>query len=113
VKRRIELKAVMPKTPGQRLAVFSLLGLGIIDSLASGMLTATDAIRTFFHADNCLFVRQSLRNKIADRLMSAGVQLPDLFDALPAEEAYREFQHELTEMRTLCLKLLEDKTLVA
>jgi hypothetical protein len=45
--------------------------------------------------------------------MSHGVQLPDLFDLLPADEAHRQFQHELATMRTLCLKLLEDKQLVA
>jgi hypothetical protein len=30
-----------------------------------------------------------------DEIMSRGVQLPDLFEALSAEEAHREFQHEL------------------
>ena len=39
--------------------------------------------------------------------MSHGVQLPDLFDCLPTEEAQREFYHELETMRSLCLKLLE------
>jgi hypothetical protein len=45
--------------------------------------------------------------------MSHGVQLPDLFDALPPEAAVREFQHELSAMRSLCLKILETKKLVA
>jgi len=40
--------------------------------------------------DNCLFVRKHLRNKIVDEIMSRGVQLTDLFDTLPAEEAQRE-----------------------
>ena len=39
--------------------------------------------------------------------MSHGVQLPDLFDCLPTEEAQREFLHELEMIRSLCLKLLE------
>ena len=39
--------------------------------------------------------------------MSHGVQLPDLFTCLPAEEAQREFLHELETMRSLCLKLLD------
>jgi hypothetical protein len=45
--------------------------------------------------------------------MSRGVQLPDLFDVLPTEEAHRELQRELVTMRSLCLKLLEDQQLVA
>jgi hypothetical protein len=39
--------------------------------------------------------------------MSHGVQLPDLFDCLPAEEAQREFFHELETIRSLSLQLLE------
>jgi len=54
-----------------------------------------------------------LKEKIADQIMSHGVQLPDLFDALPAEEAQREFQREVTTMHSLCLKLLEDKQIAA
>jgi hypothetical protein len=60
-----------------------------------------------------LFIRKRLRNKLADELMGAGVQLPDLFAALPAQEAQRQFQRELAAMRSLCLKLLENKRLVA
>jgi hypothetical protein len=40
--------------------------------------------------------------------MSHGIQLTDLFDSLPAEEAQREYLHELEMMRSLCLKLLEN-----
>jgi len=94
-------------------ALFALLTLGILESLTSGLLSATDALRVFFHAQNCLFVRHELRNKTADEIMSRGVQLPDLFDALPTAEVQREFQHELATMRSLCLKLLEEKKLVA
>jgi hypothetical protein len=39
--------------------------------------------------------------------MSHGAQLADLFDVLPADEVHREFRHELSAMRALCLKLLE------
>lgn len=67
----------------------------------------------FFHAENCLFVRRHLRAKLADKIMSHGVQLPDLFDILPAEKAHRKFQRELAKMRELCLRLLESKRLVA
>lgn len=88
-------------------ALFAWINLGIIQSLASGVITATDAIRVLYHAENCLFVRNQLQDKLADRVMSHGVQLADLFDAMPMDEAHREFQHELEQMRRLCLQLLE------
>src|SRR3989442_1072285 len=101
------------EVPGQPLALLALLTLGILESLANGLLSATDALRVFFHAENCLFVRKHLRDKLADAIMSHGVQLPDLFEALPPEEAHREFQRELATIRSLCLKLLEAQRLVA
>jgi len=97
----------------QQVASFALLCLGIIESLTNGLMSVTDALRLFFHAENCLFVRKHLKEKIADQIMSHGVQLPDLFDALPAEEAQREFQREVTTIHSLCLKLLEDKQIAA
>jgi hypothetical protein len=97
----------------QQVASFALLCLGIIESLTNGLMSVTDALRLFFHAENCLFVRKHLKEKIADQIMSYGVQLPDLFDALPAEEAQREFQREVTTIHSLCLKLLEDKQIAA
>ena len=39
---------------------------------------------------------------LTDKVMSHGVQLPDLFEALPADEAHRQFQRELATMRALC-----------
>jgi hypothetical protein len=107
------LLAASTDSPGQRLTLFALLTLGIIESLAHGLLSATDVLRVFFHAENCLFVRKHLRAKTADVVMSHGAQLPDLFEVLPTAEAQREFQRELATMRTLCLKLLEQKQLVA
>ncbi|HEY5871181.1 MAG TPA: hypothetical protein VI542_37360 [Candidatus Tectomicrobia bacterium] len=100
-------------SPGQQLALFALLTLGIIESLAHGLLSVTDVLRVFFHTDNCLYVRKHLRDKIADAVMSHGVQLPDLFEVLPTAEAHREFQRELVTMRALCLRLLEQRQLVA
>ena len=97
----------------QQVTSFALLCLGIIESLAGGLVSATDALRLFFHAENCLFVRESLKQRLADRIMSHGVQLPDLYIALPAEEAQREFQHELATMRSLWLRLLEEKRIAA
>ena len=93
--------------PGQQLELFALLNLGLAQSLASGVLSATEAIRRFYNAKNCLYVRKHLRNKEAKAIMSHGVQLPDLFACLPAEEAHREFLHEIEGIRSLCLKLLE------
>jgi len=107
------LLAASHESPGQRLALFALLTLGMLESLAHGLLSASDALRVFFHTENCLFVRKHLRDKTADAVMSHGVQLPDLFEALPTAEAQREFQRELATMRSLCLKLLEQKQLVA
>jgi hypothetical protein len=107
------LLAASSESPGQRLALFALLTLGLLESLAHGLLSATEALQVFFHADNCLFVRKHLRDKTAEAVMSHGVQLPDLFEALPMAEAQREFQRELATMRALCLKLLEQKPWVA
>jgi len=113
---RISLKSILLKTgetPDQQLMLFALLTLGMLESLANGLLSVTEALQVFFHAENCLFVRKQLRDKIADQIMSHGVQLADLFDALPDAEVHREFQRELAVMRALCLKLLEAKQLVA
>ena len=50
--------------------------------------------------------------RTADAIMSHGVQLPDVFEVLPREEAQRECQRELATTRVLCLKLLAEKALV-
>ena len=97
----------------EHLALFALINLGLIESLANGILTASDAVRLFYCAENCMFVRKHVTNKTADQIMSHGVQLPDLFEALPTEEAFREFQHELSAMRSLCLKILNTEKQVA
>ena len=99
--------------PAQQLALLALLTLGMLESLANGLLSATDALQVFFHTENCLFVRKQFRDKLADAIMSHGVQLPDLFAVLPPEEAQREFQRELATIRALCLKLLEAQRLAA
>lgn len=93
-------------TPSERLALFAWLNLGLLESLAHGFVSTTDAVQLFFNAENCLFVRKRLRDKAADEVMSRGVQLPDLFESLPTAEAQREFQRELATMRSLCLNLL-------
>jgi hypothetical protein len=112
----VDLRALLAsstRTPSQSKALFALLNLGIVESLVNGLLSAAEAPRLFYHADNCLFVRKQLRDKTADEIMSRGVQLADIFETLPPDEAQREFQHELGMMRGLCLKLLEKKHRVA
>lgn len=113
MKKSIHLQTLLSPMENnqQRATFFALLCLGIVESLANGLISATDALQLFFHAENCLFVRKELREKTADQIMSHGVLLSDLFDAFPPEIAQREFQHELATIRTLCLKLLEDQSL--
>jgi len=93
----------------QQLRYFALLNLGMVQLLASGIISAAEAVRHFYNADNCLYVREHFRNRKADEIMSHGVQLPDLFDYLSADEASREFFHELETMRSLCMNLLATK----
>jgi len=97
----------------RQLELFALLTLGILESLEHGPLSAAEAINVFFNGQNCLFVRESLRDKDADEVMSRGVQLPDLLEALSPEEARRELQGEIAVIRRLCLGLLEGRRLVA
>ena len=105
---RVHLSEI-PGQPPQRLVHFVLVNLGLVQSLASGLLSPGEAVERFYHADNCLYVRKHLRRREANAIMSRGVQLPDLFECLPAEEARREFYRELETIRALCLKLLGEK----
>ena len=93
----------------QQQELFALLNLGLVQALASGVVSPTEAVERFYHAENCLYVQKHFRQKAAHTLMSHGVQLPDLFESLAAEEAQREFYHELEIMRSLCLQLLEKR----
>ncbi len=95
--------------PRQQLRFFALLNLGIVQSLASGVISAAEAVQLFYNAENCLYVGKHFRNKEANAIMSHGVQLPDLFECLSAEEAAREFFHELEAIRSLCINLLVEK----
>ena len=109
MKKPIDLQALLSQTSdkNQRMTSFALLSLGIIESLESGTNSASDVVALFFHADNCLFVRKKLQQKNSDRIMSHGVQLQDLFNTLPAEQAQQAFQRELAQMHDLCLELLD------
>ena len=109
MKRLQSINIVLSKLSGslsQNLELFALVNLGLVQSLASGVLTPTEAIERFYHAENCLHVKSHYRKKEAHEIMSRGVQLADLFESLSPEEARREFYHELESMRTLCLKIL-------
>ena len=109
---KIELHQLLGDTRRSRaeqLQIFALLNLGVLESLSQGMISANDAVASFFHGENCSFVHARIRSRTADELMSRGVQLPDLFDALPATIAQREFQRELAQMQALCLTLLEQR----
>jgi hypothetical protein len=113
--RIVDLKALLPALGDlrQQLTLFALVNLGLIESLADGLMSVTDAVPLFYNADNGLYVRKRLRAKMADEIMSRGAQLPDLFDVLPVTEAHREFRRELAVMRSLCARLLEEKRRVA
>lgn len=107
-KFRVDLSEISGDS-AKRLRYFALLNLGMVQSLASGIISASEAIRLFYNAENCLYVKEHLRNKKADAIMSHGVQLSDLFEVLSADEASREFFHELETMRSLCMSLLATK----
>jgi hypothetical protein len=93
----------------QQQELFALLNLGLVQSLAGGIVSSTEAVERFYHAQNCLYVQKHFRQKAAHTIMSHGVQLPDLFESLLAEEAQREFYHELEIIRSLCFQLLEKR----
>lgn len=105
--------ATTSQDQAERVALFALINLGLIESLANGVLSAAEVVRQFYFADNCVYVRNILKDKTADCVMSHGVQLPDLFEVLPTDQAQRAFLHELAAMRSLCLKLLEKRRQVA
>jgi|GEM_PF-1089606 len=111
MQQTIHLKSLLARTddPKEQNATFALFGLGITEFLSSGARSADEALCEFFHAKNCLFVRQTLHSRPADEFMSRGVQLADLFDVLPTRIAQREYQRELAMMRALCLGLLENE----
>ena len=115
MKQRVDIQSLLAQSSNenQKLASFGLLSLGVVESLVAGAMTATGAVELFFHADNCLYIRRHLKHKVADEIMSRGVQLHDIFDALPVEEAQQEFQREIAAIRALCLILLDDKRLAA
>lgn len=112
MKRNNRTRIILSEITGnahEQLRFFALLNLGVAQSLASGIISAAEAIRLFYNAENCLYVRERFRNKQANAIMSHGVQLPDLFEALSADEASREFLRELEKIRALSTHLLTAK----
>ena len=114
--QKIDLRTLLgssDKTSEQRLALFAWLSLGIIESLTKGIVTPIDAVRIYFHADNCLFVRYEFGQEIADEIMSHGTQLADIFEVLSTDEAEQEFQTELAMIQSLSLNILERERVAA
>ena len=46
------------KNRANRLPFFALVNLGVVESLANGSIGAAQAVKNFYIADNCLFVRR-------------------------------------------------------
>ena len=46
--------------------LFALVNLGLVQSMASGVLTPTEAVERFYHARNCLYV-QKWRSQLQTR----------------------------------------------
>ena len=60
MRQSYRLRIVLSDASGdlpQQLELFALVNLGLVQSLASGVLSATEAVQHFYNADNCLFVR--------------------------------------------------------
>ena len=93
----------------RQLGLIATLNLGVVDLLANGVLSSAEATQYFYNAANCLLVSKRLRNKRADEIMSRGVQLEDLREALSEQEAQQEFQRELATLRRLSLEILSKR----
>lgn len=108
MKHRVRLAEMLSleDTPTARRSVFAFLALGVIDALATGILTPTEATQRFFNGENCAYVRKRFRGRLADDVMGRGVQLSDLFEILPPEQANAAFRRELETMREACRRLV-------
>lgn len=90
------------------LGMFVVLNLGLIELLRSGTIAAEEGVVRFYHAQNRVYVRRSLKNPLCDEIMSRGTQLPEIMGSLSPARARRQFSKELEEMRKLCITLLRD-----
>lgn len=64
MKQRQFSRIVLSATPGSRAQqreLFALLNLGLVQSLAGGILSPTEAVERFYHAENCLYVHKNFR----------------------------------------------------
>ena len=114
--QRINLRTLLgngQETSDDRLALFAWLNLGILESLTKGILKPEEAVRIFFHGDNCLFVKTEFGEETAEEIMSRGVQLNDIFESLATERAEHEFQKELALMQSLSLSILQSERIAA
>ena len=112
----LSLESLLPAVTGdasRHLEIFALLTLGILDAMDEGVLSPESARDRFFTGENCLFTKRAMRHADVDAIMSRGVELPDLFDALPYDEALREAKVEIASMRAACLRLLDAQRRVA
>jgi hypothetical protein len=100
-------------SPEEQREVFAFLMLGLLDSLENGVVSPADAVAICFHAENCRFAGSALKCADAEEVMGRGSQLADLFEALPVEEANREYAMEVAAMKNLCLAILGRERLVA
>lgn len=50
------LLAAAGEDRAEELKLFARLIVGVIEELDQGLISASDAVRSIFHADNCLFV---------------------------------------------------------
>ncbi len=73
------------------LGMFVVLNLGVIELLRSGTLAAEEGAVRFYHSQNCVYVRRTLRNPLCDEIMSRGARLPDLIDSLTPARARRKY----------------------
>ena len=51
----------------QQQELFALLNLGLVQSLTSGVISPSEAVERFYHAENCLYVQKHFRQKAATR----------------------------------------------
>lgn len=115
-KSQINLRTMIP-SPGTDLsgarAAFALIALGVIETIELGLLDTESAIPFFFHADNALFVRKEMRDKLAADVIGRGLQLSDLFTVLEPADANRALREQLAAMRAACRSLLGKAKLAA
>jgi len=112
----LSLEAMLPAMTddaSRHLEIFALLTLGVLDAIEGGVLSPEASQHRFFTAANCLYARHALNHPDVDAIMSRGVEIPDILEALPPEEAAREVPVELEAMRAACLRILAGQRRVA